>query len=76
MNYSLAHINCPSTFKCTNVICIDHEIWQTVHILTIAVTVTKPKPKTAVFVRTMENRNRGLFGAKWRRFCRPTFVFI
>jgi len=27
-----------------------------------AVTVTKPKPKTA-FVRTMKNENRGFFGA-------------
>jgi len=38
--------------------------------------VTEPKLKTTLFVRTVENRNRGFFGAKWRRFCRTTFVFI
>ena len=41
-----------------------------------AVTVTEPKPRTAVFfVRTVENRKR-FFGAKWIWFPCPTFVFI
>jgi len=38
--------------------------------------VTVTETENRCFLLEVENRNRGFFGAKWRRFCRPTFVFI
>ena len=41
-----------------------------------AVTETVPKPKTEVFCQNRGEPKPRFFGAKWIRFCRPTFVFM
>jgi len=41
-----------------------------------AVMETVPEPETAVFRQNRGEPKPRFFGAKWIRFCLPTFVFI